>query len=44
MVDERTVLTRGDNNDVIATDVKRRWKKILGIVNIDVQRDRQLGE
>jgi hypothetical protein len=38
-VDERTDLSRGANDDVIATDVRRRGEKITRIVNIYDQKD-----
>jgi hypothetical protein len=34
MVDERTDMRRGANDNVIATDVRRRGEKITRIVNI----------
>ena len=44
MVDERTDLSRGANDDVIATDVRRRGEIITRIVNVYDQRDGQSGE
>lgn len=44
MVDERIDLSRGANNDVTATDVRRRGEKITRIVNIYDPRDGQSGE
>jgi hypothetical protein len=44
VVDERTDLSRGANDDVIATDVRRRGEKITRIVNVYDQRDGQSGE
>ena len=34
VVDERSDSSRGANNDVIATDVRRRGKMIMRIVNV----------
>jgi hypothetical protein len=42
--DERTYLSRGANNDVIATDVKRRGGKMTRAINIDNQRDMETSE
>jgi len=44
VVDERTDLNRGANDDVIATDVRRRGEKIRRIVNIYDQKDARSGE
>jgi len=44
VVDERTDLSRGANEDVIATDVRRRGEKITRIVNVYDQNDAQSGE
>ena len=44
VVDEWTDLSRGANDDGIATDVQRRGEKITRIVNIYDQKDVQLGE
>jgi hypothetical protein len=44
VVDERTDLSRGTNDDVVATDVKRRGEKITRIVNIYHQNDARSGE
>jgi len=44
VVDERTDLSRGANNDVIVTDVRRRGEKITRIVNVCDQKDTQSGE
>jgi len=41
VVDERMDLTRGDNDDVIVTDVRRRGVKITRIVNIHDHSDTQ---
>jgi hypothetical protein len=41
VVDEQTDLSRGANDDVIVTDVRRRGEKISRIVNIYDQRDAQ---
>jgi len=43
-VDERTDLSRGATEDVIATDVSRRGERIMRIVNIDDQKNTHLGE
>jgi endonuclease/exonuclease/phosphatase (EEP) superfamily protein YafD len=37
--DERTNLSRGTNDDVIVTDVKRRGEKMTRVINIYDQRD-----
>jgi len=44
LVDERTDLSRGANDDVIATDVRRRGETITRIVNVYDQKDTQSGE
>jgi len=44
VVDEQTDLSRGANDDVIATDVRRRGEKIMRIVNIYDQKDAWSGE
>jgi len=44
VVDERMDLTRGADDDVIATDVRRRGEKITRIVNIYNQKDARSGE
>jgi len=44
VVDERTDLSRGANEDVISTDVRRRGENITRIVNVSDQRDGQSGE
>jgi hypothetical protein len=44
VVDEQTDLSRGANDDVIATDVRRRGEMITGIVNIYDQKDVRSGE
>ena len=44
VVDERTDLSRGANDDVIATDVRKRGEKIMRIVNIYDTRDVRSGE
>ena len=44
MVDKRTDLSRGANDDVIAPDVRRRGGKITRIINIYNQKDVQSGE
>ena len=44
MVDERTDLSRGANDDVIATNVRRRGENITRIVNIYDQEDTQSRE
>jgi len=44
VVHERTDLSRGANDDVIATEVRRRGEKITSIVNIHDQQDAQSGE
>jgi hypothetical protein len=42
--DDLTDLSRGANDDVIATDIRKRGEKITRIVNVYDQRDGQLGE
>lgn len=44
MVDNRRHLSRGDNNDVILTDITRRGQKITRIFKVYDQKDRQSGE
>ena len=44
MVDEQTDLSRGANDDVIVTDVRRSGEKITRIVIVYDQRDTQSGE
>jgi len=44
VVDERTDLGRGANNDVIVTDVRRRGETIIKVINIYDQKDTQSGE
>jgi hypothetical protein len=44
VVDEHTDVSRGANNEVIVTDVRRRGENITRIVNIYDQRDTQTGE
>jgi hypothetical protein len=44
VVDERTDLSRGANEDVIATDVRRRGERITGIVNVYDQKNTHSGE
>jgi hypothetical protein len=44
VVDERTDLSRGANEDVIATDVRRRGERITRIVNIYDQKNTHSGE
>jgi len=44
VVDERTDLSRGANDDVIATDVRRRGDKITRIFHIHDQNDTRSGE
>jgi hypothetical protein len=41
VVDERMDLSRGANDDVIATEVRWRAEKITSIVNIYDQKDAQ---
>jgi hypothetical protein len=43
-VDERTDLSKGGNDDVIVTDVRRKGEKITRIVNIYDQNDTQSRE
>jgi hypothetical protein len=44
VVDEQTDLSRGVNNDIIATDVRRRGEPIMRMVNVYDQKDTQSGE
>ena len=44
MVDERNDLSRGANNNVIVTDVRRRGETITRIVNVYNEKDTQSGE
>jgi endonuclease/exonuclease/phosphatase family metal-dependent hydrolase len=44
VVDERTDLSRGANDDVIATDIRRRGETIMRIVNGYNQKDTPSGE
>jgi len=44
VVDERTDLGRGANNDVIVTDVRRRGETITKVVNVYDQKDTQSGD
>jgi len=44
VVDERTDLSRGANEDVIATDVRRRGERIMRIVNVYDQKNTHSGE
>jgi len=44
VVDERRDLSRGANDDIIVTDVRKRGEKIMRIVNVYNQRDTQSGE
>jgi hypothetical protein len=44
VIDERTDLSRGANDDVIATDVRRRVERIMRIGNVDDQKNTQSGE
>jgi hypothetical protein len=44
VLDERTDLSRGANNDVIVTDVRRRRLKIKRIDNVYNQKVTQSGE
>jgi len=44
VVDERTDLSRGANDNVIVTDVTRRGEKIPRIVNVYDQRDTLSGQ
>jgi hypothetical protein len=44
VVDERTDSSRGANDDVIVTDVRRRGEKTTRIVHISDHRDAQSGE
>jgi len=42
--DEQTDLSRGANEDVIATDIRRRGERIPRIINVYDQKNRHLGE
>jgi len=42
--DERTHLSRGANDDVMVTDVRRRGENMTRIINVYDQRDVQTGE
>jgi len=42
--DERTDLSRGANDDVMVTDVKRRGENMTRIINVYDQRDVHTGE
>jgi hypothetical protein len=42
--DERTDLSRGSNDDVMVTDIKRRGEKMTRIINVYDQRVEQTGE
>jgi hypothetical protein len=44
VVDEQTDLSRGANEDVIATDIRRRGERITRIVNIYDQKNMHSGE
>jgi len=44
VVDDRTDLSRGANDDVITTDVRRRGEKTTRIINVYNQKDVQSGE
>jgi hypothetical protein len=44
MVHERTNLSRGTNDDVISTDVRRTTGRTTRIINIDDHRHTQSGE
>jgi len=44
VVDEWTAVCRGGNDNVIATEIRRRVEKIMRIVNVYNQSDSQLGE
>jgi hypothetical protein len=41
---QQTDLSRGMNDDVMVTDVKRRGEKMMRIINVYDQRDVQTGE
>jgi len=43
-MDKRIDLSRGTNNDVVVTDVKRRGEKMTRIIHVYDQRDIQTGE
>jgi len=44
VVDEESDLSRGANDDVMATDLRRRGEMIIRIVNIYDHKDAQSGE
>jgi hypothetical protein len=44
VVDERTDLSRGATDDVIATDIRRRGEKITRIINVYDEKDAWSGE
>jgi hypothetical protein len=44
VVDEQTDLSRGVNEDVIATDLRRRGERITAIVNVYDQKNTDSGE
>jgi hypothetical protein len=44
VVDERTDLSRGANEDIIPTDVRRRGERIMRIVNVTDQMNTHSGE
>jgi hypothetical protein len=44
VVDERTDLSRGENEDVIATDVRRRGERQTRIVNVYDQKNTHSGQ
>jgi len=44
VVDERTDLRRGANEDVITTNVRRRGERITRIINVYDQKNTHLGE
>jgi hypothetical protein len=44
VVDERTDSSRGANDNIIVTDIRRRGQRITRIVQNDDQRDTQSGE
>jgi hypothetical protein len=44
VVNAWTDLSRGANDDVIGSDVRRRGEKMMRIVNVYAQRDEQSGE
>jgi len=43
VVDQRTDVSRGANDDVITTDVRGRGEMIMRIVNVNDHRDMQSG-